>query len=376
MTHLRNVEIVGRRCDVTFGAILGTGGDDIDIDGRGGALLPGLHDHHLHLRAMAAARVSVDVRDGLDGLRLPPGSGWIRGIGGHDLTRAQLDAVVSDRPVRVQHRSGHAWVLNTAGLSALGLDTPDGLVVGDLPPHEIELDLAAIGAELAAYGITSVTDATPHVRADDLQGTVPQRVTVVRKVMAPAHQIPDAVHELRPGPVAVHCVTRAELVMALSVLGPGDRIEHAAVVPPELVAALPAVVTQPAFIAHRGDDYQREVDPADLPHLYRFRSLLTAGIPTVASSDAPFGPADPWAVIRAARDRRTASGLTLGPDERVTAATALDGYLRATPRMPCTTLHAGLPADLVLLHVPLAEALANPTSDHVRHTWVGGRLVR
>jgi len=134
MTRLRNVEIVGRTCDVTFGAILGTGDIDIDIDGRGGALLPGLHDHHLHRRAMAAARVSVDVRHGLDGLRLAPGSGWIRGIGGHDLTRAQLDAVVSDRPVRVQHRSGHAWVLNTAGLTALGLDTPDGLVLGDLPP--------------------------------------------------------------------------------------------------------------------------------------------------------------------------------------------------------------------------------------------------
>ena len=31
------------------------------IDGQGGALVPGLHDHHLHLRAAVAARESVDV---------------------------------------------------------------------------------------------------------------------------------------------------------------------------------------------------------------------------------------------------------------------------------------------------------------------------
>ncbi|MBV8461910.1 MAG: hypothetical protein JO368_01350, partial [Acidimicrobiales bacterium] len=29
------------------------------VEGSGGALLPGLHDHHLHLRAMAARRASV-----------------------------------------------------------------------------------------------------------------------------------------------------------------------------------------------------------------------------------------------------------------------------------------------------------------------------
>ena len=61
---------------------------------------------------------------------------------------------------------------------------------------------------------------------------------------------------------AFHCVPRADLVFALAALRvagsmKGDRIEHAAVVPPELMEALRAlaltVVTQPHFIAERGD---------------------------------------------------------------------------------------------------------------------------
>ncbi len=50
------------------------------------------------------------------------------------------------------------------------------------------------------------------------------------------------------------------------------------------------MVTQPGFIAVRGDDYYRDVDPDDLAHLYPFASLVAAGIRVHASSDAPFGP--------------------------------------------------------------------------------------
>src|ERR1700741_1576727 len=32
---------------------------ELDIDAGGGTLLPGLHDHHVHLRALAAARASI-----------------------------------------------------------------------------------------------------------------------------------------------------------------------------------------------------------------------------------------------------------------------------------------------------------------------------
>ena len=65
---LGDVEVDGRRVDVVLGggqveAIVGAGeagtsGVEV-VAGAGGALLPGLHDHHLHLLAMAAATTSV-----------------------------------------------------------------------------------------------------------------------------------------------------------------------------------------------------------------------------------------------------------------------------------------------------------------------------
>lgn len=82
-------------------------------------------------------------------------------------------------------------------------------------------------------------------------------------------------------PVAVHAVTREALVLTLVVLceagpAPGDRVEHAAVVPPELLPQIRElgvhVVTQPGFIAERGDTYAAEVEPDDLPHLYPYAS--------------------------------------------------------------------------------------------------------
>jgi predicted amidohydrolase YtcJ len=62
--------------------------------------------------------------------------------------------------------------------------------------------------------------------------------------------------------VAVHCVTREALVLLLAALDeaghrPGDRIEHAALVPRELIGELARrglrIVTQPGFLAHRDD---------------------------------------------------------------------------------------------------------------------------
>jgi Amidohydrolase family len=75
------------------------------------------------------------------------------------------------------------------------------------------------------------------------------------------------------------------------------------------------------------------VPPADRPDLYRCATLLRAQIPVALSSDPPFGPLDPWAVIAAATGRRTASGEVAGPGERITFAQALDAYL-APPARP------------------------------------------
>ena len=101
----------------------------------GGAVIPGLCDHHLHLHAMAAALSSVrcgppQVRDAADlaavlRAAVPDENGWIRGTGyfesvAGELDAAALDAMRSDVPVRVQHRSGALWMLNSAALAAVG----------------------------------------------------------------------------------------------------------------------------------------------------------------------------------------------------------------------------------------------------------------
>ena len=163
--------------------------------------------------------------------------------------------------------------------------------------------------------------------------------------------------------IAVHCVTRVELVFALAALRsagtrPGDRIEHAAVAPPELVDQIAelglAVIAQPHFVHERGDAYRVDVEGTDRPWLHRGRGFLEAGIPLAAGTDAPFGDPDPWRAMRAAVLRRTADGCSLGHAERISPEQALAlflsplGAIGSAPRR----VIAGEPADLCLLDRP------------------------
>ena len=184
----------------------------------------------------------------------------------------------------------------------------------------------------------------------------------------------------------MHCVSREALLILLAVFDAtgtlaGDRIEHGALVPAQTLAVLRrlgvTVVTQPGFLADRGDDYLRRVERRDLVDLYRCRSLRDAGVGLALSSDAPYGPADPWQVIAAATDRRAPDGSIVGDDETVPAATALDRYLAplTDPGGPARAIVTGAAADLVLLDRPLARMLAAPDSAAVRCTLVGGRMV-
>jgi predicted amidohydrolase YtcJ len=187
-------------------------------------------------------------------------------------------------------------------------------------------------------------------------------------------------------PVAVHCVSRESLLLTLAALQgtgtvTGDRIEHAAVVPPESRALLAQlglrVVTQPSFVADRGDDYLADVASADHELLYPCRSLLSAGVPVAPSSDAPFGDLDPWHTIAAATSRRTTSGAPLGVGERVDARTVLAGYLCPAndPGGAPRRVAPGRPADLCLLAEPLTPALAHPSADLVAAVIRTGAIV-
>jgi predicted amidohydrolase YtcJ len=186
--------------------------------------------------------------------------------------------------------------------------------------------------------------------------------------------------------VAVHAVTRVELMFALAALAdagtlPGDRVEHASVAPPEAIAALRelklTVVTQPSFIAERGDQYAREVEPADRPWLYRARAFLAAGVPLAAGSDAPYSEPDPWRAMRAAVERRSESGVRLGSAEALTPEEALALFTAPldAPGQPPPRVRAGAAADLCLLRTPWSLARRALSSDLVAATWRGGELL-
>ncbi len=423
------------------------------LDARGGALLPGLHDHHFHLRSFAASLESVrcgpsDVTDAdalvaaLHRARSPEG-GWIRGIGYHesvagDIDRHWLDRHGPDAPVRIQHRSGRLWIVNSAAVdrladaaSRLRLPLPaPGLENGrlyDLDPWLRPLTAAppALGPasrRLARWGVTGITDMTPDNGAEILTtlaaaraaGALLQRVRVAgrldlawpegaletswihigeTKVHLHESALPpldalcrtiEASHG-QGRPVAVHCVTEAELVFAVAAFGeararPGDRIEHASVTPPALLDRLRelnlTVVTQPNFVAERGDAYLAEVPAGEHAWLYRCRSFLAAGIPLAGGTDAPFGHADPWRAMRAAVDRATASGRSLGPDEALSAEQALALFLGApdSPAEP-RRITVGAAADLCLLDRPWARARQDLSSDAVRAVLCNGSLI-
>ncbi|MGD6749590.1 amidohydrolase family protein [Streptomyces sp. BH105] len=382
------------------------------IDGRGGALLPGLHDHHVHLAALAAERASVRVgpadvagpEELAKALRTGAPGEWVRAVGYHqsvagDLDRAALDRLVADRPVRVQHRSGELWVWNGAALRAAGLDdTGDGTFWRSderlrtrTPPTP--LDLAGVGHRAASRGITGFTNADPHPAPElrTLLRPLPQRLTILGldrtapvKIRLDDLTLPTPtdlaarIARARPRPVAVHCVTRVQLFVTLLALDeagsvPGDRVEHGAVIPAEAVDQLRrlgvTVVTQPHFPVERAAAYENDVAADDRPHLYRCGTLGAAGIPVAAGTDAPYGTADPWAVMRAAAGR-------VGPDG-VTPRVALGLFLGAPldPGGPARTVTQGVEADLCLLHVPLRTALEALSADCVRAAFVGGRAV-
>jgi predicted amidohydrolase YtcJ len=443
---LRNVELLdGRLTDVRvahgtvtqLGALRRLPGEAL-VDGAGGALSVGLADHHLHLLAMAAAAESLDLSPaaapgpGAVAAALASATadstGWIRAVGyagqAGPLDLEYLDRLRPATRVRIQHRSGALWLLNSAALAATGIgEAPGGRLwradsrLAERLPRAPAPDLGRLGRELAGYGITAVTDATADLPprsqaliADAvLAGRLPQRVLLLgagsreglpqrisigpAKIVIADHALPtfdllrDRVRAARDRrrAVAVHCVTREALALTIAVLDdvgphPRDRIEHASLVDAAAITQLRrlglTVVTQPGFIADRGDDYRRDLAPDDVADLYRLESLRAGGVPVACSSDAPFGPADPWTVLRAASERRTPGGTVLGNAERMTVVRALRGYLAAPlrPGGPARRVTVGAPADLALMHAPWSAVLAAPQRGLVRCTFYGGRI--
>jgi predicted amidohydrolase YtcJ len=454
---IRDAELEGRRADVrvaggrvdALAPELEAAPGETVLEARGGALLPGLHDHHLHLLAWAASLASLrcgppEVRDEralAAALAAAAARGdFVRGVGYHesvagDLDRDRLDAFAPGTPLRIQHRSGACWMLNSAACRALGLDAgmdapgverdARGRATGRLFRLDAWLrerlgeaawpDLALVGAALARAGVTGATDATPALGAPALaalaraaaSGALPQRILLLGAeatpapfALGPAKLVLDeralpplaelaatiAARHQSGRAVAIHCVTRAELLLALAAFADAgarqdDRIEHASIAPPEAVAEIArlglAVVTQPGFLRARGDDYLREVEPRDRPWLYRCQGFREAGVALGAGSDAPFGPADPWLAMQAAVDRRSEAGAVLGPGEGLSPERAL-ALFTTSPEAPGGAprrLEVGAPADLCLLDRPWARARERLERAAVRATLAAGRVI-
>lgn len=189
-----------------------------DVERR--VVLPGFVDAHVHPLLLGDAMSSADlsgartVEDVLGTLRTHaarhPGEGVVTGYGYDQSklaehrhpTRTELDAVAADRHVRIQHASGHGYVVNTCALRESGIDAatptppggridrdadgeptgvvfdaacdlltgPDGVKIANhgpnfhLPLADPQRCLAAAQRALLAVGVTSICDAQVTAR--------------------------------------------------------------------------------------------------------------------------------------------------------------------------------------------------------------------
>jgi hypothetical protein len=165
------------------------------VDGRGKTLLPGLIDAHGHVLGLGFSALQLDLvgTSSLDDLKARlrayevahPDARWIQGRGWNQElwpdkrfpTAADLDSVVSDRPVVLERVDGHAIVVNSAAMKAAGVTTltaaPAGgrienglfvdnaiaLIAKAIPPAtpgENDHALAKAQDILLSYGVTGV----------------------------------------------------------------------------------------------------------------------------------------------------------------------------------------------------------------------------
>ncbi|AKN15488.1 amidohydrolase family protein [Mycobacterium haemophilum DSM 44634] len=419
----------GAMVDIRVGARVDEVGDNLAarrgetvFDAGGGTVLPGLHDHHMHLRSAAAALDSLRVGPPVVVTKnqlaqvlwnaLPGPDGWIRAVGYHEsvageLDRRSLDALVPDIPVRVQHRSGALWTLNSAALRRVGMaEHQDGRLrssdrVWSEALQRRDSDLGELSRRLTAVGVTGVTDATPDLGADDMvsllvahrRGEFRPQVRFLspgKKILQDDFLDLDALTEWITDqhrddrPIAVHCVTAAQLVVTIAALHAAgshrrDRIEHAAVVPDDSLTDLTdlgvTVVTQPNFVAERGDQYLAQVPAAEHGQLWRVASLLEAKVGVALSTDMPFGCGDPWAVMRAAVHRTTLGGAVLNANECISARTALTMFL-GWPDEPgrARAVDVGQPGDLCVLTESPTVVLAELDASLVAATIIAGDI--
>lgn len=141
-------------------------------------------------------------------------------------------------------------------------------------------------------------------------------------------------------PVAIHAVTNNMVEAVIGSFAKAKtslqgkilhfRIEHCSECTPVSLERLkqikPIIVSQPPFVYYSGDRYLKIIAAESIPWLYRFKSLMNAGLTVAAGSDSPVTPFSPTTGIYAATTRHTAEGQFLNIKETVSRYEALQMY--------------------------------------------------
>ncbi len=182
--------------------------------------------------------------------------------------------------------------------------------------------------------------------------------------------------------VAVHAPTVESVRAALDAFRAagdprGQRIEHAPLLPRDLVEAIAeagvAVVAQPGLLTEVAPRYEQLLTPAERERLHPWRDVIEAGAPLAFSSDAPVSRSGPLSASAAASTSRPT---TLAPEQALRPLEALAAWTSGAAAVSGLAdrgrLEVGRAADLVLVEGPLE---ANPASCRVVGTVIGGEVV-
>ena len=192
------------------------------IDARGRTVVPGFVESHLHLVLGGAelAHLQIGGVQGFEALRdafrtfaakhpdrpLLMAQGADYAMLDHPMTRADLDAMLPDRPIAITAADHHTVWANTAALKAAGilhgLETPhghevvigdDGLATGELREFEAFAPLIALGGE-ARLNLGIATGGEPSPWPSDAERAIDRAKVVMGLRHCAAHGITSMVN--------------------------------------------------------------------------------------------------------------------------------------------------------------------------------------
>ncbi|WP_050616107.1 amidohydrolase [Bacillus testis] len=231
---------------------------------------------------------------------------------------------------------------------------------------------------LGIGGIKIVMEANP-----DLFPTLDKLTKMA--IQAAANDLPLAMHAVDPEMICA----ALEAIQAAKAKHPETRtlfrIEHLSLCPDVLLEGLKQsgaiIVTNPGLLYAHGDRYRKDVPPEEHSWLYRMGSLCRAGIALAAGSDAPVASYNPWIGIYSACTRKTESGHTLAPAEKISRMQALTMYTTAAAKAAGWEkergmLKAGYIADIISLdRNPLTCPKEELKEMAILTTWIAGEEV-